>query len=237
MKKVDLVVSYNEVEHAVILSHNLDSSKIAKWPWVVYPKKNIPSFEQREHIAFLGNYRHTPNIVAVKWFVDNVIPILIKELPNIKFLIYGAHVSQEIEELESENVEVRGYVGDLAEVFNNCRIFVAPLQSGAGIKGKVLECLSYGVPSVLSPIAAEGIGVRDGFEALIAESPKEWVLAIKRLYTDAELWDKISKNALEFVKKEYSFEKGVNMVRRALELTDIYVPDNVDALCARWWNG
>ena len=237
MRKVDLVVSYNEVEHAVILSHNLDSSKIAKWPWVVYPKKNIPSFEQREHIAFLGNYRHTPNIVAVKWFVDNVIPILIKELPNIKFLIYGAHVSQEIEELESENVEVRGYVGDLAEVFNNCRIFVAPLQSGAGIKGKVLECLSYGVPSVLSPIAAEGIGVRDGFEALIAESPKEWVLAIKRLYTDAELWDKISKNALEFVKKEYSFEKGVNMVRRALELTDIYVPDNVDALCARWWNG
>jgi GT2 family glycosyltransferase len=237
MRKVDLTVSYNEVEHAVILSHNLDSTKVAKWPWVVYPKDNIPGFDEREHIAFLGNYRHTPNVVAVKWFVKNVMPLLKEELPEVKFLIYGANVNDEVEELESENVEVKGYVENLDEVFKTCRIFVAPLQSGAGIKGKVIECLSYGVPSILSSIAVEGSGIRDGFEALIAEKPEDWVLAIKRLYTDAELWNKISKNALEFVKKEYSFEKGLKTVRRALELIDIYVPENVDALFTRWWNG
>jgi len=237
MRKVDLTVSYNEVEHAVIMSHNLDSTKLAKWPWVVYPKNSVPGFDEREHIAFLGNYRHTPNVVAVKWFVENVIPLLTMELPEVKFLIYGAHVSDEVKKLESKNVKVKGYVESLDEVFKKCRIFIAPLQSGAGIKGKVIECLSYGVPAVLSPIAAEGTGIKDDFEALIAENPKEWVLAIKRLYTDVELWNKISKNALDFVKKEYSFEKGREVVRKALEMVDIYVPENVEALCARWWNG
>ncbi len=233
MRKVDLVLSYNETEHAVILSHNLDSTKVAKLPWVVYVKEKGKPFEERKNIAFLGNYRHTPNVVAVKWFSKEVIPLLKDILPDAKFLIYGANVTEEVKNLESEQVKVIGYVEDLGEVFENCRVFVAPLLSGAGIKGKVLEALSYGVPSVLSPIAAEGTGIKNGLEAFIVETPREYVEAIVKLYKNKEIWEKMSRNALEFVRTEYSFERGRELMRKALELVDIYVPENTGGFYAR----
>jgi len=233
MKKVDLVLSYNDVEHAVILSHNLDKTKVARWPWVVCPHENVVPFEERKDIAFLGNYKHTPNILAVEFFVKEVMPILRKKIPGIKFLVYGANVTKEIKELESDDVIIKGYVKDLGDIFKTCRVFVAPLLTGAGIKGKVMEALSYGVPSVITPIAAEGTGIRNGYEALIAENPKEFAEAIYKLYTDKNLWQKISTNALDLVKNEYSFEKGRELVRKALEMIDIYIPDRVNSLYVR----
>lgn len=226
MRKVDLVLSYNEVEHAVILSHNFDSTKIAKWPWVVYPKNIKVSFDERKDIAFLGNYRHFPNISAVKFFIEKVMPLLKKEIPDVRFLIYGSNVPEDFKELEGNNVVVKGYVKTLDELFKNVKVFVAPLLSGAGIKGKVLEALSYGVPCVLSPIAAEGIGIRNGFEAFIAEKPEEYVEYIVKLYTDKKTWEEISNNAFKFVKSEYSFEKAKKLVRKALEMVDIFIPEN-----------
>lgn len=113
----------------------------------------------------------------------------------------------------------------------------APLISGTEIKGKVLEALSYGVPSVLSPIAAEATDIRDGLEAFIVEKPEEYIEAIKKLYTDKLLWEKMSRCALEFVKKEYSFEKARETVRKALEMVDIYVPQNEEGFYARGWYG
>jgi len=109
--------------------------------------------------------------------------------------------------------------------------------SGAGIKGKVIEALSYGVPSVLTPIAAEGTGIRDGYEALIRENPKEFAEAVCELYTNKELWERISKNAIDFVRKEYSFEKAQELVRKALEMVDVYVPENVDSLYCKGCRG
>ena len=238
MRKVDLVLSYNEAEHAVIISHNLDSTKVAKWPWVVYLKEGVKPFEERDGIAFLGNYRHFPNISAVRFFVEKVMPLLRKEIPDIKFYVYGAHMPEEFKkEFDFEDVILKGYVKSLDEVFYNCKIFVAPLLSGAGIKGKVIEALSYGMPSVLSPIAAEATGIRNGFEAFIVEKPEEYVEAIVKLYNDKKLWQKMRENALNFVKAEYSFERGREIVRRALEMVDIYVPKDVEGFYVRRWDG
>ena len=164
-------------------------------------------------------------------------PVLREKLPGVKFLIYGASLPSTFEKIESDDVIMKGYVKDLWEVFKSCRVFVAPLLSGAGIKGKVIEALSYGIPSVLSPIAAEGTGIRNGYEALIAEKPEEFTDAVYKLYTDKKLWEKISKNALDFVKSEYSFEKGQEKARKALGMVDIYVPENVQAMFMRKWNG
>ncbi|MCX7720001.1 MAG: glycosyltransferase [Dictyoglomus thermophilum] len=237
MRKVDLVLSYNEVEHAVILSHNLDSPKVAKWPWVVYPKNIKKPFEERRDITFLGNYRHFPNISAVKFFIEKVMPKLRKELPEVRFLIYGSHLPEEFKDFESEDIILKGYVKDLREVFENCRVFVTPLVSGAGIKGKVLEALSYGVLSVLSPVAAEGTGIRNALEAFIVEKPEEYVEAIKKLYNNKELWEEMSEKAVKFIQSNYSFEKARETVLRALEKLDIYLPYNKEGFYVRGWNG
>ena len=117
---------------------------------------------------------------------------------------------------------IEGYVKDINDVFDTCRVFVAPLLSGAGIKGKVLDTLAHGVPAVISPIAAEGIGLRDGLEVAIARTPDEWARKIRHFYHDEAAWTVASKASLDFVAKNYSFERGREAMQDAL--TQIGIP-------------
>ena len=84
------------------------------------------------------------------------------------------------------------------------------------MKGKVMEAVSRGVPSVLSPVAAEGTGLVDGVHCLIAETPQEWADKVVRLYTDQTLWSAVSENALSFAKARYNFAAGAADFGRAL---------------------
>ena len=157
-------------------------------------------------------------------------PILRARLDGVRFLVYGSSVPDAIRELGSEDVIIKGYVEDIGEVYNRCRVFVVPLLVGAGLKGKVLDALAHGTPSVLSPIAAEGINLSHGSEALIAETPEEWATAVARLYLDDELWRNMSKAAQSVARTNYSFERGRKVMRRALEAADFFVGDDDQAL-------
>lgn len=222
MREVDLTLSYNEVEHAVILSHNLNSSRVAKCPWVIDLPERVPEFKMRRDIAFLGGYGHHPNIEAVEGFVREVMPLLRERLPGARFLVYGSNPPKSFDALECEDVVIAGWVGDVAEVYDTCRVFVAPLKTGAGLKGKVVGALAHGVPSVLSPIAAEGVGLRDGFEARIATKPAEWAEAIAELYEDETRWLACSGAARRFAATEYSYEHGRILMAEALEQVGIF---------------
>ncbi len=218
MRKVDLVLSYSDVERAVILSHNLATTKVAKCPWVCEAVEVVSRFEHRVDIAFIGGFNHSPNLEAMTWFIGKVWPSLLKQLPEVQLRIYGSAIPQGLHDLVSvdERILVHGWVSDVATVYETCRVFIAPLQSGAGIKGKVVGALSYGVPSVLSNVAVEGIGVCDGVHAFIARSPDEWVSRIVSLYTDQEQWKKISQYAHGFAKRHYSLNNGVLEMETAL---------------------
>ena len=223
MRKVDLVLSYSEVEKTVILSHNLASTKVAKCPWVCEVVENVSGFENRVDIAFLGGFNHTPNAEAMVWFVERVWPTLLKQLPEARLRIYGSAIPYSIKDLAGSNsrIQVLGWVSDVASVYSSCRVFIAPLQSGAGIKGKVIGALAHGVPSVLSNIAVEGIGVCDEIHAFVASSPDEWVNRIMMLYTDQALWEKMSQHALNFAKRNYSLDKAIVEMKAALSTVGI----------------
>ncbi|WP_375287180.1 glycosyltransferase [Sphingomonas sp.] len=214
MRSVDLTLSYNPVEHAVIQSH-AQEVKVALCPWVVEPRAAGPDHAAREGVAFLGGYRHPPNRRAVEFFVREVMPLLRVSRPGIRFHIYGSAIPPEFATLAAEDVVLEGYIETVDRALDRARVFVAPLRSGAGIKGKVIEALASGVPSVLSPIAAEGTGVRDGLEALIAETPRQWADAIAALYDDPERWTRMHDAARTFVEATYSFERGRETLRRA----------------------
>ncbi len=224
MRTVDVTLSYSQVEHAVILSHNLNSGIVSTAPWILDVAPNIPQYEERSGIAFLGGFGHPPNAEAVQFFVRDVMPLLRRRLPGIIFFVYGSNVSQDIEKIAAADVVIKGFVEDVADVFTNTRVFVAPLLSGAGVKGKVLDALSFGVPSVLSPIAAEGISLSEGAESMVARSAAEWVEAIATLYTDAAAWSTMSQRAQAFARRVYSFERGVEHMRAAVEAIGFF-PD------------
>ncbi|WP_262689864.1 glycosyltransferase [Kordiimonas aestuarii] len=220
MEKVDLLLSYNEVEHAVVLSHNFEKTRIAKAPWVVDVSSDVASFEGRSDIAFLGGYGHPPNIEAVQYFVTNVMPLVRESMPGVAFHIYGSNMCDEVRALAADDVHVIGHVKDVAEVYAQHRVFVAPLLSGAGIKGKVLAAMAHGIPAVLSRIAAEGTGVRHGYDCEIAGTPEEWLRSLEHLYTNRKAWGDISERSRSFIGEGYSFARACADMRAALNMVD-----------------
>lgn len=222
LNNVDAVLSYNETEHAVILSHNLRSDNIFRCPWVLTDKKMGKPFNERKHIAFLGGFNHHPNVEGVKFFAKNVMPLVVKQDPAIKFFVYGSNPSQEIEDLASDNIIVVGFVQNLDDVFHNHKVIVAPLLSGAGIKGKVLEAMAYGAPQVLTNVAAEATGLSHKISAWIQDDEKKMAQGILELCNDENLWSKFSENSKILVEEMYSEEKGIDMMRKVFEFVGIY---------------
>jgi GT2 family glycosyltransferase/glycosyltransferase involved in cell wall biosynthesis len=233
MRNVDVALSYNSIEHAVVLSHNLNSTKMVTCPWVVDIEESIPDFSGRKDIAFLGGFGHPPNKAAVLFFINQVMPILRYQLPEAKFRIYGSNVPEELERLATDDVVVEGYIEDVADIYNTCRVFVSPLLTGAGIKGKVIDALAHGTPSVLSPIAAEGTPLRHELEVIIAETAQEWADAVANLYTDRALWEKTSNAARDFARQAYSFENGRRLMLKALEVCDVFASTENQALVVK----
>ncbi len=222
IEAADLVLSYTEVEHAVIQASTDGAAQVLRCPWVVETVAEMPPLEGRQGLSFLGSFRHFPNTEGISWFARTVMPRLAIDAPEIELSIYGSAMGEKIRRLAAANVHPHGFVEETEEAFDRHRIFVAPLLSGAGIKGKVLAALARGVPCILSPIAAEGIGLRNGHDCLIVERAQEWVEAIRLLHVDDTLWHSLSSNALAYLRENYSFEAGRAQMRRALEAVDLY---------------
>ena len=219
----DVTFSYSDVEMQVIRGFVPETTKLARMPWVVESRTREISYSGTRDILFLGGFNHPPNVHAAKFFATTVMPLLRDRLPEVFFNIIGSGARIVVPELISERVRVLGYVPSLAEHLDRARVFVAPLLAGAGLKGKVLDAISHGTPCVLSPVAAEGTGLSDGVDCLIANTPEEWADRVVRLYTDEALWDRISSNAFELARTHYSFEEGKKTLRAGLAAAGISV--------------
>lgn len=122
-----------------------------------------------------------------------------------------------LQQLASDQFEVRGYVEDLAPLYSACRLSIAPLRYGAGVKGKIVASLSSGVPVVATSVAAEGTGLRHDETVLIADTPAAMADEIVRLYEDADLWQRVSDNGYRFCMDRFSLAAGA---RKLLPLVD-----------------
>lgn len=222
MNQVDLVLSYNEVEHAVIASHTDGAVKVMTCPWVVTCPDDVPPREGRSGLSFLGGFRHPPNVEAMEWFAREVMPKVVPARPDLVLSIYGSGLNDRIRDLRSENINPVGFIENPSVAYDRHMIFVAPLLSGAGIKGKVLSALSHGAPCVLTPVAAEGVGVRDGIECAIAQTAQDWAEAILRLLDDTAQWNKFSTNGRDLARTRYSFATAQNQMRAAFEAVGVF---------------
>jgi glycosyltransferase involved in cell wall biosynthesis len=131
---------------------------------------------------------------------------LLKRLPGIKLYILGSSPPEEILKLSSEQIVVTGYVRNVEPFFNSHRVFIAPLRYGAGIKGKILQSMSYGVPVVTTVVGAEGMDLIDMENAMIARDEIEFSEKIVQLYSNKKLWDRLSCNSMKFMASNHSAE-------------------------------
>jgi O-antigen biosynthesis protein len=175
-------------------------------------------FCDRNDLMFVGGFNHQPNVDAMKWFAKEIFPHILKSIPDIKLYIIGSDLTKEIERLASSNIIVVGYVKDLTPYFNNCRIFVSPLRYGAGVKGKINQSMSFGLPVVTTPIGAEGMNVTDGDDILIAESPEIFAETVINAYNNETLWNCLSRNSIINVEKYFSFDVTKQQLQKIIEM-------------------
>jgi len=163
---------------------------------------------RRRDLLFIGGFEHPPNGDAVHWFVREVWPLLQARGFAHRFVIAGSKTPPDIAALASDTIDVRDYVSDLAPLHASARVSVAPLRYGAGIKGKIVSSLSYGVPVVATTVAAEGAGLQHGENILVADEPDAMAREIMRLYDDADLWRRLSANGLRSFEDLFSLAAG-----------------------------
>ncbi|MGV6852992.1 MAG: glycosyltransferase, partial [bacterium] len=206
-----LVVSPIEVEVLAEQAPQLDVSVLSN-VHEVYGCQN--DFSSRRDIMFVGGYQHPPNVDAVLYFVEQIWPTVHAALPELKFRIIGSKMPDEIRQLEGqEGLEVVGFVELLEPELNQCRLAIAPLRYGAGVKGKVNMSMSYGQPVIATPIAVEGMHAQHEHDVMVADNPEDFAKCIIRAYQDEELWNTLSENALANVEQHFSF----NAAKAALE--------------------
>ncbi|MCA2693240.1 MULTISPECIES: glycosyltransferase [unclassified Microcystis] len=159
------------------------------------------AFDQRSGLVFIGSYNHPPNIDAVKWLCLEIMPLVWASRPDITVNLLGSNLKDEVKELANDQVIVTGYVPEVEPYFQKSRIFVAPLRFGAGMKGKIGQSLSLGLPTITTKIGAEGMGLIDHQDVLIADTAEEFAQAVIELYDNREWWQKLADNSLETIKR------------------------------------
>ncbi len=171
-------------------------------------------FEARRDLLFVGGFGHPPNADAVRWFAAEILPLLRVDEPDL-----ALHVAGDIDEpsrvaLARDGIHIHGRVKDLATLMDSCRISIAPLRFGAGVKGKVNLAMSYGLPVVVTSVAAEGMHLENGINALIADDAAGFAAAILRLYRDSDLWQRLSDAALDNVRDHFSVDRARQTLRQ-----------------------
>jgi GT2 family glycosyltransferase len=219
IRQVHLTFSYSDVEQAVIEAQTLGAAPTATCPWVVEGPAEPGPLEGRAGLAFLGSYGHPPNREAVEVFLAEVWPELRQRCPWLQLHLYGSGIPAGLGSSWGalEGVLLEGWVADPATVYARHRLFIAPLRSGAGLKGKVAAAAAHGIPQVLSPLAAEATGLRHGQEVWIASSPQQWLEAIEHLCRHDDAWRDCSAAAHRYARTAWSRQRGLELMAAALE--------------------
>ncbi len=163
-------------------------------------------------LIFVGNMSYPPNVDAVIFFTENILPIIIKERPQCKFYIVGSSPNSRIKKLTAKNIIVTGWVEDIRPFYNRAKVFIAPMQLGTGLQNKILEAMSMSLPAVISSHAAKGINANPDVEIFISDSTNEFVEKVLNLLNNEELAMNVGNNARKFVETNYDWEKiGIDL--------------------------
>ncbi|MGX7668620.1 glycosyltransferase [Flavobacterium pedocola] len=167
------------------------------------------AFSERKDFVFIGNFLHEPNWNCVEVLKKEIWPELRKKTPMANMLIYGAYPSQKVLQLNNPNERfyIKGRAESAQEVIENARVLLAPIRFGAGIKGKLLEAMLYGTPSVTTSVGAEAMPGDLSWNGFVEDTNAEFIDSAVLLYTDENCWKTAQQQGYEILKKRFQSDR------------------------------
>ena len=217
VRKADVTLVVSPVEHK-LLHALLPESRVMILSNIHEPMAGGKPYAQREGLVFIGGFQHPPNTDAVLWYAQTILPLVRERLPGVKTYIVGSKVPAAIKALAADDLIVTGYVRDVTPYFTGCRVSIAPLRYGAGVKGKVNLAMSYGLPVVATSASVEGMHLAPGEDVLVADDPAAFADAIVRLYGDEALWRKLAAGGVDNIRRHFSRDVARAAAKRLLEV-------------------
>ncbi|RKS53012.1 glycosyltransferase involved in cell wall biosynthesis [Gillisia mitskevichiae] len=212
--RCDLSLIISEVEINILKeTFNISQNLLLYIPFLLENIGNkemvlLPSFEERKGFLSIGNFKHKPNVDAIKYLKKEIWPLIRKELPNEELHIYGAYPTAAVLQLNNpkENFYIKGWAKDAEEVVKKSKVSLAALRFGAGLKGKLTEAMQCGTPSVTTSIGAEGMHKELPWNGFIENDPKAFAESAINLYTTKAIWQESQLNGFKLINELYNKE-------------------------------
>lgn len=228
---LSLMISKEEVD-LLVTQFKIDADLLYYLPFLENPitsenSKDWTAFDDRQHFVFIGNFLHEPNWNCAHYLKTTVWPMLRTKLPKAELHIYGAYAQQKVLQLHNkqERFIVKGRAEDARETISNYRVLLAPIQFGAGVKGKLIDAMQTGTPSVTTTLGAEAMSDGLLWNGFVEDDLDEFVDQSVDLYSHEPLWKEMQLNGIEIINQRYNrlifsmdFTKRISFLRQHLEV-------------------
>lgn len=208
LEKTDLIVTNNPKDTKLLRDNGIEEKRIFTAAPYFDDYSGIERDPSGKDIIFFGAMSRAENYLSAIWFIRKVMPLLADQ--EIRFVVIGGDPNLELQAYQSERIVITGFVKDVSEYFSRCMCLAAPLVGGAGIKIKILEAMSAGIPVLTNEIGIEGIGAEDGREYIHCERPEEYARYIENIVSGQIDRVQIAEAARKFIRKNYNLPKKLD---------------------------
>ena len=214
----DLSLIISEFEMELLTSRfKVPSELLLYLPFMERPiseeeQKQIPDFSERNHFVTVGTFKHEPNYQSILYLKNTLWGLIRAKLPKAELHIFGAHVTQKVQQLHNPKtgIFIKGFVDDIQDTLKKYKVFLAPLQFGAGLKGKLVDAMKSGTPCVMSSIAAEGMFGDLSANGFIEDEPANFAQKAIEIYTINKIYSEFQINGFQIINtlyNKYNFNK------------------------------
>ena len=230
-EKLELASFFCESNHCEMRRNGEDLPPIMPPPPL---PPTTPGFDARDGFTTIGTFHHKPNVDSVRWLAEAIWPLIRAELPTATMRVYGSYPTEAIRQLHKPECGflVEGFAPTIEGVMDTSRVLLAPLRFGAGVKGKIVDAWTRGLPVVTTPVGAEGTvpgmslmwpeglwedrtGVWGGkWRSITAE---DFAADAIELHENREAWDDARIDCSAMIDRLFPAERNLATVRRAID--------------------
>ena len=173
--------------------------------------------EKKYDLVFTGNMSYPPNVNAVEYLANEILPIVWKTRPETTLYIAGATPDPKVKKAASDKIIVSGWLDDIRDAYAQSHVFLAPMRIGTGLQNKLLEAMSMRLPAITSPLANASLGAKPNEEILIGSNAEEMAQNIITLLTDTEKAGQIAQAGFDFTNRVYDWGKATERLEEAMK--------------------